>query len=104
MFLVIQHSELRVQKKYYPIMKVAVEKGNALSCDLALLIDRIRIREGKKQIYGSQIGYDEITKSYYILPLIKPSEVDKRREKVGLEPISDYISIYDLIWDVKSLK
>lgn len=61
LFLVIQHSDLETQKKYLPMMKEAVTKGNASPGSLALLIDRIEIREGRKQIYGSQIENHLIT-------------------------------------------
>ncbi|RLJ32662.1 hypothetical protein CLU97_2124 [Chryseobacterium sp. 7] len=104
LFLVIQHSDLETQKKYLPMMKEAVAKGNASPGSLALLIDRIEIREGRKQIYGSQIGINQNNKAYYVLPLIDPDNVDKRRTEVGLGPISDYIKNWNLIWDVEKYK
>lgn len=103
-FLVIQHSDLETQKKYLPMMKEAVAKGNASSGSLALLIDRIEIREGRKQIYGSQIGINQNNKTNYVLPLIDPDNVDKRRTEVGLGPISDYVKNWSLIWDVEKYK
>jgi hypothetical protein len=104
LFLVIQHSDLETQKKYLPMMKDAVTKGNANSSSLALLIDRIEIREGRKQIYGSQIGTNPNTKAQYVLPLIDPDNVDKRRTEVGLGSISDYVKNWNLIWDVEKYK
>lgn len=104
LFLVIQHSDLETQKKYLPMMKEAVTKGNASSSSLALLIDRIEIREGRKQIYGSQIGINPNTNTHYILPLIDPDNVDKRRTEVGLGSIADYIKNWNLIWDVEKYK
>ncbi len=104
LFLVIQHSDLETQKKYLPMMKEAVTKGNASPGSLALLIDRIEIREGRKQIYGSQIGTKPNTQTQYILPLIDPDNVDKRRAEVGLGPISDYIKNWNLVWDVEKYK
>ena len=104
LFLVIQHSDLETQKKYLPMMKEAVTKGNANPSSLALLIDRIEIREGRKQIYGSQIGTNPNTKTQYVLPLIDPDNVDKRRTDVGLGSISDYIKNWNLTWDVEKYK
>lgn len=104
LFLVIQHSDLETQKKYLPMMKEAVTKGNANPSSLALLIDRIEIREGRKQIYGSQIGTNPNTKTQYVLPLIDPDNVDKRRTEVGLDSISDYVKNWNLIWDVEKYK
>ncbi len=104
LFLVIQHSDLETQKKYLPMMKEAVTKGNASPGSLALLIDRIEIREGRKQIYGSQIGINKNNNTQYVLPLIDPDNVDKRRTEVGLGPISDYVKNWNLIWDVEKYK
>ena len=71
------------QKKYLPMRKEAVLKGNANAGSLALLIVRIEIREGRKQIYGSQLGTNPNTKTEYVLPLIDPDNADKRRAEVG---------------------
>ncbi|MEJ5048989.1 DUF6624 domain-containing protein [Chryseobacterium culicis] len=104
LFLVIQHSDLETQKKYLPMMKEAVAKGNASPGSLALLIDRIEIREGRKQIYGSQIGIIQSNNTFYVSPLIDPDNVDKRRTEVGLGPISDYLKNWNLVWDVEKYK
>ena len=104
LFLVIQHSDLKTQKKYLPIMIEAVKKGDANPNSLALLMDRIEIQEGRKQIYGTQIGTNPNTKTQYVLPLIDPDNVDKRRKEVGLNTISEYIQHWNLIWDVEKYK
>lgn len=104
LFLVIQHNTLEIQKKYLPMMKEAVSKGNANPSSLALLIDRIEIREGRKQVYGSQIGTNPNTKSQYIFPLLDPDNVDKRRTEVGLGTLADYVKNWNIIWDVEKYK
>lgn len=101
LFLVIQHSDLAVQEKYLPMMREAVKKGNASPGSLALLEDRVVLRQGEKQIYGSQIGQNSETGEYYVLPLEDPENVDQRREEVGLGPLQEYISHWNLTWDVE---
>ncbi|SKB74926.1 hypothetical protein SAMN05660226_02969 [Parapedobacter luteus] len=44
-------------------MKREAVKGNANELDLALLEDRVALRQGKKQIYGSHMGRDPETGS-----------------------------------------
>ncbi len=100
-FLVIQHSPLEIQEKYLPMMREAVTKKNARASSLALLEDRVALRKGKKQIYGSQVGRDPDTGKYYVSPLEDPENVDKRRAEVGLGSIADYISNWNMVWDVK---
>jgi hypothetical protein len=104
LFLVIQHADLETQEKYLPMMREAVSKGNAKASSLALLEDRVALRKGQKQIYGSQIGRDQETGEYYVLPLIDPDNVDQRRAKVGLGTIQDYISNWGMTWDVEAYK
>jgi len=91
LFLVIQHSDIKVQEKYIQGLRDAVKKGNAFPDQLALMEDRVALREGKKQIYGSQIGTDNKTGKAYIFPIEDEANVDKRRAEVGLQPLKDYV-------------
>jgi hypothetical protein len=104
LFLVIQHADLATQQKYLPMMREAVKNKNANSSSLALLEDRVALREGRRQMYGSQIGYDDKTNKSYVLPLEDPDNVDKRRAEVGLGSLSDYVKRWDIIWDVEEYK
>ena len=104
LFLVIQHADIETQEKYLPMMREALTKGNAIAPNLALLEDRIALRKGGRQIYGSQIGQDQETKEYYVLPLEDPDNVDQRRAKVGLGKIQDYIANWGLTWDAEAYK
>ena len=89
LFLVIQHSDDPTQRHYLPMMRKAVKENAAAPQDLAKLEDRVAIHQGDKQLYGTQMGFDEKTESYYLLPLADPENVDKRREKMGLGPIEE---------------
>lgn len=104
LFLVIQHADLDTQEKYLPMMRDAVGRGHAKANHLALLEDRIALRKGGKQIYGSQIGRDKKTGERYVLPLTDPDNVDKRRAEVGLGTIQDYIQNWGMTWDVEEYK
>ncbi len=103
-FLVIQHADIAIQEKYIPMMRDAVKKGKAFGSDLALLEDRVAFRQGKRQIYGSQIGRDNETHNYFILPLEDPDNVDKRRAEVGLSTIAEYVNHWQIKWDVEQYK
>jgi hypothetical protein len=104
LFLVIQHSDLKTQQQYLPMMREAVKNKNASGSALALLEDRVALGEGRKQIYGSQIGFDKEKNKSYIFPLEDPDHVDIRRAAVDLEPIADYVRRWDIIWDVEAFK
>jgi hypothetical protein len=106
LFLVIQHSGLETQLKYLPMMREALKLGNIKTKDFALLEDRIAVRQGKRQIYGSQIYKDFDTGESYVYPLIEPEKVNERRAKVGIdESIEDYVKrAVGMTWDVEKHK
>ncbi len=102
LFLVIQHSDQKTQEQYLPMMREAVKKGNARPSSLALLEDRVALGQGKKQTYGSQIGYDD--GGAYVLPLDDPDHVDERRASVGLGKLQDYVSQWNITWEAEEYK
>jgi hypothetical protein len=103
-FVVIQHSDLKTQQKYLPMMRTAVKEGNSEASWLALLEDRVALGEGKKQIYGSQITCNKETKKCYVAPLEDPDNVDKRRSEVGLDPLAQYLKQWNISWNVDVYK
>lgn len=104
LFLVIQHSNQKTQEKYLPMMRDAVKNGKAQGSSLALLEDRVALGQGRRQIYGSQIGRDPETKVFHVLPLEDPDNVDKRRSEVGLEPLAEYVNNWKITWNVAQYK
>ena len=103
LFLVIQHANISTQEKYLPMMREAVKNHKASASHLALLEDRIALRQGKKQIYGSQIATAK-DGTVYIQPLDDPDNVDKRRAAAGLGPLADYVQRWNLKWDAEGYK
>ena len=90
LWTVIQHSDLDIQQKYLPLMRIAVWQGRAHASELAYLEDRVALGEGRKQIYGTQFGVDPKTNKYVFSPIEDEPNVDKRRAAVGLEPLEEY--------------
>lgn len=99
LFLVIQHADIKTQEKYLPMMKEAVKKGNAQASSLALLEDRVALRQGKKQIYGSQVW--KLDGKWYVRSLEDPENVDIRRAEVGLGPLNEYTQYFGFDWDLE---
>ncbi len=95
LFFVIQHADISIQEKYLPIMKQAVKDNKADASNLAMLEDRILIRNNKKQIYGSQVTKNEMGE-FVVLPIEDEKNVDKRRMEVGLPPLFQYLQHYGI--------
>ncbi|HYM95073.1 MAG TPA: DUF6624 domain-containing protein [Chitinophagaceae bacterium] len=94
LFLVIQHATLPAQLKYLPLLKKAVADKKAKAADYALLVDRTNMYQGKFQIYGSQINYDE-KGHIHIFPILDEPHVNKRRKEVGLPSMQEYLKLFD---------
>jgi len=92
-FLIVQHmprEEVSIMKEYLSLMKKDMTgyTPNAY----AMLTDRVRNWEGKKQLYGTQfISIEGKENTYKLKEIYKPKEVDKRRLEIGLEPLKEYI-------------
>jgi hypothetical protein len=95
-WLIIQHSSIEKQKEYLPLMRAAVLEGKASPSEFAMLEDRVAVQEGRKQIYGSQVGRDETTGQFYFLPIEDEANVNARRDAVGLEPLEYYAEYWGI--------
>ena len=84
-WLVFQHADLDHQKRFLPQMEAAVSHGDIAPLYLALLRDRIDVREGRPQRYGTQI--DE---KGNLAPLLDASRVNQWRQEVGLPSIEQF--------------
>lgn len=100
LFLVIQHSDLVIQEKYLPMIRIAVNKGNTKASSLALLDDRVALRKGNRSICGSQVGRNKDTEEYFVLPLKDAIHAAKREAKVKHGKLQDYISNWKMTWSI----
>ena len=95
-FLILQHADYEYQKKYFPLVNEALKEGEIEPSRVALLEDRILIREGKEQIYGTQLRRNESSGKYELSPIRDEENLDKRRAAVGLSPIAEYLKTFGL--------
>lgn len=99
LFLVIQHAPLHVQERYLPLMRQAVVDGTAQPFLLAMLEDRVAVGNGRRQLYGTQLGVDPGTGAYFVMPVDDPAHVDERRAAVGHGPLAEYLRPQGIQWD-----
>lgn len=87
-WLLVQHSPAEFQCHVLPLMKAAVELGEAEPRNLAYLVDRIRTHDNLPQVYGTQ--YLDRGNGPELWPVEDPENLDTRRASVGLGPHADY--------------
>ena len=76
-WMIIQHSDLGRIKQFLPQLEEAASRGDLAPAYLAATKDRIDIREGRPQKYGTQFN----------CPLLDSLRVNEWRQEVGLSPI-----------------
>lgn len=94
-FMVIQHATLKQQEKYLSIFQKAAAQDQLKPSIVALMVDRVKVDKGEKQIYGTQAipikdpktGY--ITNQYELAPIEDEEKINERRLKVGLPTIEE---------------
>ncbi len=91
-FLLVQHADYATQKQMLPLVKKAYQEGSMPGQDYALLLDRVLMREGKPQVYGTQARQFSEWKGHepVLMPIEDEANVDKRRASVGLFPLAQY--------------
>lgn len=82
-WLVIQHSDIDHLKQFLPQLEEACRQGDIAPALIATTKDRIDIREGRPQKYGTQRDG-----SGKLCPLLDASRVNEWRQEVGLPQIA----------------
>jgi hypothetical protein len=94
-WLLVQHQDNNpaLQDSILKVMKIEVDKGKASSSDYAYLVDRVKLHNGEKQIYGTQMRLNHDHTSYEPRDVIEPEKLNERRADVGLSTIEEYIDL-----------
>ena len=102
-FLVIDHADTAFMTRYFPLLKTQADLGIVAKNDLATLQDRMMLKRGQKQLFGTQTF--KIGNIVTIWPIEDSEGLDTRRRGMGLLPMDDYISLLkktyqsEVIWD-----
>jgi hypothetical protein len=96
-WLIIDHSDLKFQKKFLPIMEEAAHRNLISAYDFAVLTDRIKMREGKPQKYGTQSYTVTLDgrQVIYIWPVEDSRKLNELRNEIGAGSIEEYIQLLE---------
>lgn len=93
-WLIAQHAICtpELQRGFLRLIKKAAEAGEAPMKQVALLTDRIRFNEGKPQVYGTVLDWNE--NGELGCEFENPENVDARRKAVGLPPFNQSLEAH----------
>lgn len=89
-YLIVQHAvqDRPFQRQCLDLMRGA-PKGEVDPQNIAYLTDRVRLAEGKKQLYGTQ---PVLKDGRWVVENVEdPDNLDQRRKELGLMPIEEYL-------------
>ena len=89
-WFIAQHAVLDVdlQRQALALLEAAVAAGEAQPMHMAMLTDRVRMAQGKPQVYGC-VHVDDGQGRLVPYPIEDPAGVEARRAAVGLPPLSE---------------
>lgn len=87
---IAQHGGHEFLERMLPLMYDAVIKRELDESLYATSLDRVLIRRGMKQMYGTQFDVDAATGKCQPLPIENPEQVEERRKRAGMDPLADY--------------
>lgn len=93
-YISVQHADNNVefQKKILKALKKEVKNNNASKSNFAFLSDRIKVNEGKEQIFGTQISYRKNGQAFPKNGIKDSLNVDQLRKEYGLTPLKEYLN------------
>ena len=91
-WMILQHAtDTAWQANMLPILEGAAEAGEVRRSEVALLTDRVLVRSGRPQRYGS--AFSIVDGRLVADPIDDEEHVDARRAAVGLPPMADYVKL-----------
>ena len=99
-FILVQHSnDLVFQQDMLPlIIQSYIDKDGIAGLDVAQFTDKISIKLGKKQVFGTQAKL--IDGKVVIAPIQNMETVDPLRAQMGMSSLAEYKSTLEVFYDL----
>lgn len=94
-YLLRNYLPVEAQMALLPVIEVAVRRGlNEKNEDYAAFIDRLRLRAGMKQLFGTQTRMEN---GFLVLyPLQSEKQVDEWRAQYKMMPLKEYLRLMEI--------
>lgn len=90
-FMIVQHADTTAHNRYFPFFQQSAKAGCFKLSYLAYLTDRILMNRDFKQLFGTQLSWDDSLKTHKLIPIIDSVNIDIRRKYYGLMTLDDYL-------------
>ncbi len=90
-WLILQHADLELQTLCLPLVRRALESGEATAQQYAALVDRTELVSGKLQTYATHLRLDAHGRHVPTRGVAEPFWLDERRSKIGLDAWTTYV-------------
>lgn len=96
-FLIVQHAvhDTAFMRAMLPAIEQAFHRGDLEGSALALLTDRLEVKAGRPQIYGTQLSLKD--GRWVLDPIGDSATVDDRRRRLALPPLAEYLRLIDSV-------
>jgi len=97
-----QHGDNVNRKKYLPLLEESFKNGDLKATHIAMMKDRILMMDGEPQVYGTQVTKNN--NEWELYELVNPETVNKRRAEIGFMPIQEYLSKWNIEFNIEQAK
>ncbi|MEX2179560.1 MAG: DUF6624 domain-containing protein [Gemmatimonadaceae bacterium] len=96
-FLIVQHAthDTAFMRAMLPSIRESHRRGELNGGAVAVLIDRLEVKAGRPQIYGTHLSLRE--GRWVLDPVVDSLRVDERRHSLGLPPLAEYLRVVDSV-------
>lgn len=102
-FLILQHSPVHeFQQEMLPTIEDLAEKGAIPRDEAALLVDRVLVREGRPQRYGTQFSL--VDGRLVMDSVVDPSGLNERRRQMGLPTMDEYVQMLEQVYQAEVVR
>ena len=102
-FLIVQHAvhDTAFMRAMLPAIEEAYRRGDVEGDAVALLTDRLAVKAGQPQLYGTQLSLRD--GQWVLDPIADSVDVDERRTEMGLPPLAEYMRLIDSVFGSQPL-
>lgn len=100
-FLIVQHAvhDTAFMRAMLPAIEKAFRRGDLGGSAVAMLTDRLEVKAGRPQVYGTQLSLEN--GRWVLDPIADSPAVDDRRRRLGLPPLAEYLRLIDSVFGVR---